>query len=185
MNRPLQLLYMWATSTGKENPKHNPENNGTGKYWHFLCNHSWPEQHEFIRPWLYCYCFPLPSFRWKWEDRPSVHLTRKLLCFPVKLGGQSQTTRTLFDSYFYPPPSALQLAFVFSMTLCLHIFSPLNTFFSIWISSVWSSACWISRLFLLFCFCHRCLYVRLWRCTNKKTHLGRVWQRTLAFLYQY
>lgn len=69
-----------------------------------------------------------PSFRWKWEDRPSVHLTRKLLCFPVKLGGQSQTTRTLFDSYFYPPPSALQLAFVFSMTLCLHIFSPLNTF---------------------------------------------------------
>lgn len=70
----------------------------------------------------------LPSFRWKWADRPSVHLRRKLLCFPVKLGGQSQTTRTLFDSYFYPPPSALQLAFVFSMTLCLHIFSPLNTF---------------------------------------------------------
>lgn len=128
VNRPLQLLYMWATSTGKENPKHNPENNGTGKYWHFLCNHSWPEQHEFIRPRLYCYCFPLPSFRWKWADRPSVHLRRKLLCFPVKLGGQSQTTRTLFDSYFYPLPSALQLAFVFSMTLFLHIFSPLNTF---------------------------------------------------------
>lgn len=122
---------MWATSTGKENPKHNPGNNGTGKYWHFLCNHSWPEQHEFIRPWLYCYCFPVPSFRWKWADRPSVHLRRKLLCFPVKLGGQSQTTRTLFDSkasYFYLPPSALQLAFVFSMTLCLHIFSLLNTF---------------------------------------------------------
>lgn len=74
--------------------------------------------------------------------------------------------------------SLVLLSSSISSATCLYLFNDFvfayflsaQHFFSIWISSVWSSACWISRLFLLLCFCHRCLYVRLWRCTNKKRH---------------